>query len=161
MIRLITYIFLITFIGCSTPVPQQATTISLDDLKQLLNPDNNNNHIQIINFWATWCAPCVDELPEFEQIQNTYNKQVSVTLVSLDDPTTIATQVNPFITTHQLQSTVVVLDHPYAADYIPLVDKHWDGAIPATIIIYNDRQLFYNQQLTYDQLEQAIVTIKQ
>lgn len=114
----------------------------------------------VINFWATWCKPCVKELPYFEQIRTDYkDKNVKVVLVSLDFPEQIEKQVVPFIEKHQLQSEIVLLDDPDANSWISKVSKDWTGAIPATIIIKGDAQQFYEKSFTYNELETEIKSI--
>ncbi|QIE59125.1 TlpA family protein disulfide reductase [Rasiella rasia] len=114
----------------------------------------------VLNFWATWCKPCVKELPYFEELNATYkDKNVSVVLVSLDFPENIEKQVLPFIEKHQLKSEVVLLDDPDANSWIPKVSKEWSGAIPATIIVKGDQYKFYEQSFTYSELETELKLI--
>ncbi|MDX1462332.1 MAG: TlpA disulfide reductase family protein [Marinirhabdus sp.] len=113
----------------------------------------------VLNFWATWCKPCVKELPYFERLRATYASQIEVVLVSLDFPENIDKQVVPFIAKHNLLSTIVLLDDPDANTWIPKVDKSWSGAIPATLIIKGDRKEFYEQSFTYTELEKEVQSI--
>src|SRR5882757_8626734 len=86
---------------------QKASSIKLNDLQKLINAPSPP--VKVINFWATWCAPCVKELPFFEKL-NLENKDVKVTLVSMDydlDPN--PDKVNRFIARKKIQSDVVIL----------------------------------------------------
>ena len=57
--------------------------VDYNGLDPLLHKDNDTTYV--VNFWATWCKPCVAELPYFEQLTETYKGQkVKVLLVSLD-----------------------------------------------------------------------------
>jgi thiol-disulfide isomerase/thioredoxin len=113
--------------------------------------------IYVINFWATWCKPCVKELPAFEQLNKNYkNEGVKVVLVSLDFPEKIKTGVIPFIEKHELQSHVVLLDDPDANTWIPKVSEEWSGAIPATVIVKDGKKTFYERSFTYVELETEI-----
>lgn len=106
----------------------------------------NNDTTYIVNFWATWCKPCVAELPYFEQLHETYkNEKVKVLLVSLDFSTQIEKKLIPFMEKRQLKSEVVVLDDPDANGWIDKVDPKWSGAIPATIIFKGDKRGFFEQ----------------
>ena len=90
--------------------------------------------ITVVNFWATWCKPCIKELPYFEEVEAKYDDQdVDVILVSLDFPDQIE-RLNKFIEKRNLKSEVVMLDDPDANSWINKVDPSWSGAIPATII---------------------------
>ena len=114
----------------------------------------------IINFWATWCAPCIKELPHFEEIGARYkDKHVKVLLVSLDFPKKVESSLIPFIKRKKLESEVVHLNDPDANSWIEKVNKDWSGAIPATIIYKNNTVSFYEQSFTYETLEKELLEI--
>lgn len=115
----------------------------------------------VINFWATWCVPCVKELPYFEEATAYYDKKdVEVILVSLDFDTQLETRVKPFIADRDIQSTVIVLDDPDANSWIDKVSPAWSGAIPATLIKKGDTEAFYEQSFhSFDELKQIIQPI--
>jgi len=114
----------------------------------------------VINFWATWCKPCVKELPYFEDLQENYkDKNVQVVLVSLDFPKHIEKQVIPFIKKHDLKSEILLLDDPDANTWIPKVSEEWSGAIPATIFVKGTSQKFFEKSFTYNELETELKTI--
>lgn len=113
----------------------------------------NDDKTYIVNFWATWCRPCIKELPYFEQIGEEYkDKGVEVILVSLDFPEKLETGVIPFVERHNLKSQVVLLDDVNQNRWIPLVSEEWSGAIPATLIYNKNERKFYEQTFTYEQL---------
>lgn len=116
----------------------------------------NPGVIRVVNFWATWCKPCVKELPAFEQLGAEYEDQVEVILVSLDFPEHIDKAVIPFIKEHQLKSQVVLLDDADANTWIPKVSSKWSGAIPATLIVKDGNRYFFEQSFTYEELENEI-----
>lgn len=115
-----------------------------------------DDKVYVVNFWATWCAPCVKELPYFEQLNKTYENELDVILISLDFPKHYDSKLKPFIQKHQLQSKVIVLNDPDANTWIPKVDETWSGAIPATLIFNKDKRQFYEQTFTYEQLETEV-----
>ena len=111
----------------------------------------------VVNFWATWCKPCVDELPAFEKLNAKYQKKnVEVLLVSLDFSNHLETKVVPFINKNNIRSEVVVLDDPDQNNWIPKVSEDWSGAIPATLIYNSNSRAFYEQSFTYEALETAL-----
>ena len=126
-----------------------------ENFQSLLHKKNDS--IYIINFWATWCKPCVKELPGIEKIQQEYSdKKVKVILTSLDFPDKIKSQLIPFIKKMNLKSQVLVLDEPDANAWIPKVDTAWSGAIPASLIYNKNKRIFHNKPLTYEELKNKI-----
>ncbi|MGS2763911.1 TlpA family protein disulfide reductase [Sinomicrobium sp. M5D2P9] len=120
-----------------------------------------DDKIYVINFWATWCKPCVAELPYFERLQKEYaNRGVEVVLVSLDMPGTFEKKLLPFVSEKKLESRVVVLDDPKQNEWIPKVNAEWSGAIPATLIYNRSKRVFYESALTYEDLENNLKALK-
>lgn len=119
--------------------------------------NKKDDKVYVINFWATWCAPCVKELPYFEKLNTEYkNKNVEVILVSLDFPHLYEKKLKPFIKEKNLTSKVIVLDDVDMNAWIPKVDESWSGSIPATVIYKNDKKQFYEQSFNYEELEKEI-----
>ncbi|WP_115461697.1 TlpA family protein disulfide reductase [Winogradskyella aurantiaca] len=126
-----------------------------DGLAPLINKEDDKIHV--VNFWATWCAPCIKELPYFEQIGDTYKKHnLELLLVSLDFPRKYESKLVPFLEKHDLKSTVVALDDVDQNRWIPAIDSTWSGALPATIIYKNGKRKFYERSFTYEELETEI-----
>lgn len=121
--------------------------------KAVLNDDKT---IYVVNFWATWCAPCVKELPHFEQL-NSENKKVKVVLVSLDFKDQYESKLLPFLKKKSIASEVVLLtDKDYNA-WLPQVDKDWSGSIPATLIIKNGKKVFAEKMFSsYEELNEYV-----
>ena len=138
---------------------KELITLEVHDFKGIapyLELDGSKTYV--VNFWATWCAPCVKELPYFEAIQAKYIDSVEVILVSLDFPHQYETKLKPFIQKHNLKSKVVVLDDPDMNSWIPKVDPQWDGAIPVTLIYNASKRMFYSRTFTYEELESELKT---
>ncbi|MGB0788033.1 MAG: TlpA disulfide reductase family protein [Marinirhabdus sp.] len=123
--------------------------------RQFLKKQNDTTYV--VNFWATWCKPCVKELPYFEQLNKNYkDRKVKVILASLDFPDQVQKQVIPFIKKRGLKSETVLLDDPGANSWIPKVDSTWSGAIPATVIYKKGVRAFYEKSFTYGELENEL-----
>lgn len=128
---------------------------NFDNFESLLHVDDGK--IRVINFWATWCKPCVRELPYFELINDRYSaKNVEVILVSLDLPTQTETKLIPFLKKQRIRSQVILLDDPNANQWIPKVHEDWSGSIPATIIYKGNSSNFYERSFTYHDLEKEL-----
>ncbi len=117
-----------------------------------------NDKVKVINFWATWCKPCMEELPHFEKMHRQYkDKNVEVLLVSLDQASMI-NKVKNSLKKNDITAKVVLLDEVDFNKWINEVDSTWTGSIPATLIISknNTSKQFYERQFTQQQLEQLI-----
>jgi len=134
----------------------------IDDVKLEIHDYNGlepymnrkDDKIYVVNFWATWCAPCVKELPHFEELNKNYkNGNVEVILVSLDFPNQYDKKLKPFIKKYDLKSKILVLDDVDQNTWIPKINENWDGAIPVTIIYNKDKREFYDKTFTYEELE--------
>ena len=129
-----------------------------ESFKPLL--EQNKDTTYIINFWATWCEPCVAEMPYFEQLRAQYKEEpLRLILVNLDMESMWEKRLLPFLEKKQLQSEVVILDDTRQNKWIPQVDEHWGGGIPATLIYRGNQRAFYEQGFTFEQLEEAFLKI--
>jgi thiol-disulfide isomerase/thioredoxin len=136
---------------------QNVSVIKIIDLEKRFK--NNSDTTYIINFWATWCAPCVKELPDFDSINTTYkNNKIKVILVSMDFKEDLKVKLLPFMLTKKIKSEVVLLDEVNGNYFIPKISEKWSGAIPATLIINNQKQInhFFEKKLSYEFLKNEI-----
>jgi thiol-disulfide isomerase/thioredoxin len=124
-------------------------------LEPYLNKQNDTTYV--VNFWATWCKPCVKELPNFEQLNENYkDRKVKVILVSLDFYKNYQTSLIPFIKNRGIKSEVILLHDLDSNTWINKVDKSWSGAIPATIVYNRSSRSFYEQSFEYKQLDSVL-----
>lgn len=130
-----------------------------DKLEYFLTQKNDTTYV--VNFWATWCVPCVEELPHFEELNAKYKKdKIKVMLVSLDMYKMVESKLLPFIKEKQLKSDVVYLRDPDQNTWLPKVDSTWSGALPATLIYNKDMRKFYEKSFTYAELEKEVSNFK-
>ncbi len=128
-----------------------------EDMDWIFNQKNDTTYV--INFWATWCKPCVEELPFFIELDNTYrDEKVKLILVSLDFKNQIDKKLIPFIETHKLEPEVVVLADPDANKWIPKIADEWSGAIPATLVYNKNQRSFYEQ--SFESFEELNTILK-
>ncbi len=112
--------------------------------------------LYVVNFWATWCKPCVEELPYFEQLADSCaNKKVKIFLVTTDMRKDIATRVTDFIKAKKLTQQVVFINEVNADKWINKVSEEWSGAIPATLMVKGDigYRHFKEGELTFEELQ--------
>ena len=106
--------------------------INYDQLKPLLHSKSDTTYV--VNFWATWCAPCVQELPFFLEMDSMYrNQPFKLLLVSLDFKKDYIRKLEPFVRERKIEDHVVVLEDNRANFWIADIDPEWSGAIPAKI----------------------------
>lgn len=140
---------------------QEARLIHLNQLQEDIKSEKGK--IQVINFWATWCAPCLKELPLFEKL-NAERPDIHIRLVSMDmdlDPN--PDKVRRFVSRKKLTSEIIILDERNPNKWIEQVDKRWSGALPATLIINNQngKRVFVERELHAGELEKLITEISQ
>lgn len=109
----------------------------------------------LVNFWATWCKPCVAELPYFIEFAQE-NENVELILVNLDMPSQVEKLVKPFLKRENIAQTVVHLNDPNSNFWINDIDSSWSGAIPATLIIRDEIKQFYEGSLNLADLNRII-----
>ncbi len=149
------FLLLISGVGTTGQNPPTIPVVNFEQFEPWLHKDNDS--IYVINFWATWCAPCVKEIPAFEKLNAQYkDRKVQVLLVSLDFPNQVESRVIPFMERHQMKSQVMLLNDPDANAWIDKVSSQWSGAIPATIIYSQGFREFYEQEFEYEQLQQIV-----
>ncbi len=153
-------LFLIALILGGTLSAQNIPFIHSDQIERWKNTESDT--VLVVNFWATWCAPCVAELPAFEKLHQRYsNEKVQVILVSNDFKKQIETKLKRFVRKEKLKSQVVFMDESSADIWINLVSPDWSGGIPSTMIISKrkNKLLLFEDQLTYTELEQALLSV--
>jgi thiol-disulfide isomerase/thioredoxin len=138
---------------------QTARVIKFDELEKIIH--SGSDQVQVINFWATWCGPCVKELPVFEKLSAEKKTNVKVTLINLDFADKLD-KVNSFISRKNLKSTVLLLDEIDYNAWIDKVDESWGGAIPATLVINpkTGQRKFVEKELSDGELENLIAEVQ-
>ncbi|HEY3875783.1 MAG TPA: TlpA family protein disulfide reductase [Candidatus Kapabacteria bacterium] len=144
-------------IVCSEPLlAQSAKVIHFDQLSSMLERQNDTTYI--FNFFATWCEPCVEEFPFFQQFSSEHRgEKVRVIFVSLDFKKAFRTHLLPFLKKHKVKNETVLLDAPDYNSWIDKVDSSWDGNLPATLIVNNARheRTIFPKEFTLRELEAA------
>ncbi|HLK27503.1 MAG TPA: TlpA disulfide reductase family protein [Puia sp.] len=135
---------------------QEIKKIKIGDLENYIRA---SDHPLIINFWATYCAPCVKEIPYFEKkVEENKNQHVELILVSLDLPSFYPAKISSFVKENKYASSVWWLNETNADYFCPKVDKNWSGGIPSTLFVNNKTHYrkFFERQLTEPQVEENI-----
>lgn len=123
---------------------QSTELIKFEDLKSRIT--DSNDTLYVLNFWATWCKPCILELPFFENCNAIYqNKKIKIILVNLDFHSQVNNVVNPFIQKKNIRASVLHLTDTNSDLWINKVDSNWSGAIPATSMYKNGKKMFFKE----------------
>ncbi len=153
-------VFLLLMLVGQAAQSQTDDLVTLERLQQIVQGEKDQ--IQVINFWATWCAPCVRELPLLEKLTKDH-ADVRVRLVSMDmdlDPN--PDKVRKFATRKKIQSQVLILNERNPNQWIEKIDKGWSGALPATLVVNNrnGKRKFIERELHEGELEKLIAEVK-
>ncbi len=142
----------IAFLGIS----QSIKKVKINDLLQEINASAEPT---IINFWASWCKPCLEEIPWMEQnVDSIKNTPIKLILVSLDIKADYPDNITAFVQKNKYHSEVVWLDESNANMYCPKIDRDWFGNLPVTLFINRKKgyRKFYNQQISAPQFKIAL-----
>lgn len=139
---------------------QNIPIINRNDLHALVA--TNDDTLRVVNFWATWCGPCVAEMPHFEKLErNKGTQKLQVIFVSLDFPSQLQKRVVPFVKKRKLQAQVWLFDGGDPNEWIDEIEPRWTGSIPATLFLYKGKRIFYEGPLTEQELLLYVHQIKQ
>ncbi len=135
---------------------QEVEVIKFDDLEKIIS--EKPAKVKILNFWATWCKPCIIEMPYFEEASRKFEHDIDLIFVSLDFAENVEKKVKPFLAKRNIQSRVMLLDNTDYSSWIYKVNPSWSGAIPATLIIDKDtgEKYFFEKEFDKEELENLI-----
>lgn len=154
LVRLLT--MLVFFVSAIAIVSAQLPLVTIDELEARLQAGGDTTFV--VNLWATWCKPCVKELPWFDRLQrvNPPGHPLRVLLVSVDDPKD-QVKVGKYLASKSYSVQTMQLNESNPNDWINRVDTSWSGAIPATLFYHAStaQRLFVEQEFTYQELEQT------
>ncbi len=150
---------LISILSCCAQEKENVLkVVNYDELKSVIQKEDGK--LYVVNFWATWCKPCIEELPGFmivnEQFKN--NPNFKMILVSMDNKRLLNTKVKKFIRDHDIDADVYLLDDIQRMnEWIQATDESWSGAIPATVFYKNGEKILFRElQITQYELEDIV-----
>jgi thiol-disulfide isomerase/thioredoxin len=108
--------------------------------------DSAKGKVLVLNFWATWCGPCVAEFPELVALDAKYrDKGVKFVGITADDPEDVQPKVIPFIKKHQVKFDIVRQNIEESEQIMNQITKDWNGVIPVTIVYDKQGNLSYSR----------------
>jgi thiol-disulfide isomerase/thioredoxin len=151
-IPVILFIIISAFAASAQSIPSWKIT----DLEKYIQSSSTP---VIVSFWATFCVPCLQEIPYFEKIAKKYSKEgVTVLLVSLDMEEQYPETISSMAAKMKFVSKVVWLNETNADYFCPKVDSSWSGSLPSTLLIYNKTgyRKFFEEKIPEGKLETEI-----
>ena len=154
-------ILMLLLVGCGNTEKQEeqpsVRLISFSDLEQEISKPSGQ--LKVINFWATWCKPCIEEMPYFDEIAKQQGDVVTLYFVSMDFKEDLA-RVSSFVEKKKPLGRVMLLDDIKYDSWMPKVDSTWSGAIPATLFVDPaGNQYFYEKSFTQNELSDLISSL--
>ena len=140
---------------CFFAKTQTVISCTLTELENTIS--SNDSELLVINFWATYCKPCVAEIPDLIRVCNK-QKNVKLLLVSLDDKSMFPKKLNRFVQKHHFKTNLLWLNETDANYFCPKIDPSWNGTIPATLIIdkKNGKRLFVESEMSFEEIKDAV-----
>jgi thiol-disulfide isomerase/thioredoxin len=145
-----------TFLAAVISFGQEIKSMKIADLEKIIA---ESNRPMIVNMWATWCKPCIEELPYFiEETKKHQKDSIQLLLVSLDFKEEFPFGISTFAMKRNITAPIFWLDETNADYFCPRIDKNWSGAIPATLFVNNKTgyKKFIESQLSHDKLKKQI-----
>lgn len=154
MKKLMTILLLLVLVQSANS--QQIKKVKIADVVKMI--DTSSTPL-VINFWATWCPPCIHEIPWFETaVAAMKDKNVKLVLVSLDFKSDYPKKLQDFVKDKGYKATILFLDETNADIFCPLIDSTWSGGIPATLMVNNKKKYrqFYGEQVPETKFKQEL-----
>lgn len=129
---------------------------NFDDMAYVFSQSTDT--VYVVNFWATWCKPCIAEMPYFERLAKSFStEKMKIVLVSLDFKEQLETRLLPYLEKNEMPGEVMLLADPNANYWIDKVNPEWGGAIPVTLVYRGDRREFTGRAFaSYEELERIV-----
>ena len=140
--------------------PEQVEPISADEFQQVLA--HHRGEVVLVNLWATWCIPCVQELPDLNLLQERFrDRGLRVLAVSFDDIGKLDDRVRPFFAEKApaLVSYLQTEDDQFT--FVEPLDEEWIGAMPTSFFIDRTGEIVkrHTGRLLYRDLEKVILAL--
>lgn len=137
-------LFMALFLFLSCHRDKNETIEVLDhysDLQKII--DAQGDRPLILNFWSTYCPPCIKELPLFDSLEVAYkSRDIKVLLINLDAVKDLESRVYPFVKKQGIKQEIKLLNDQNYTKWTEQVDSSWYGALPATLMIKGHKRHF-------------------
>lgn len=150
--RLLLFV-VVFFISCDRSESQSIQKWKIADLEEYIAKSDTP---VVVSFWATYCVPCVKEIPYFQEVVKKHkDKGVKLLLVSLDFKESFPDKITIFADKRKFTSPIVWLDETNADYFCPKIDSKWSGVMPATLFINNKKghRSFFEEEMPKEKFE--------
>lgn len=160
-----TFFFFVFLVMHGNIYAQEIKSVKIAEVEKLISEAKGP---LIINMWATWCKPCIEEIPYFLKEVNDHNAvaksgadSIHLYLVSLDFKEAFPKTISTFVKKRNITAPVLWLDETNADYFCPKFDGKWSGAIPATLFVnpQTGYRKFYEEQVSHEELKKEIMAI--
>jgi len=165
------FLCIAVFAGCSQPAEKEAPPLTPDkptvgevslaspqEIRAAIEAEKGN--VVVMNFWATWCPPCVKEMPELAKFWREFDgKGIRFFSVSADFAATKDGVVIPFMNSYEIPFPVQIMAVDNPDDLTTVLGLEWDGALPATFIYDRDGKVVWSEiggTMTRDSLYEQV-----
>jgi thiol-disulfide isomerase/thioredoxin len=140
--------------------PESVMAVTREQFEDIL--EHHRGKVVLVNFWATWCIPCIQELPEIDELQHRYREDgLQVLAVSFDDLEDLEEKVQPFFAEKapHLVSYIQAEEDPF--DFAAGLAPEWVGALPMSFILdrFGELHKRVSGRLTFRSFEDAILPL--
>jgi thiol-disulfide isomerase/thioredoxin len=152
-------VFLLLFLFTTLHLNVDAQKIEKWKITDVANLIEKSDSVLVINFWATFCVPCIEEIPDLIKYTKLHKKDnVTLYLVSLDLPEYYPNKIKKFVTKKKFNTNIAWLDETNADYFCPIISEQWSGAIPATLFVNTKKgyRQFYEKKLSAKEIKEAI-----
>jgi thiol-disulfide isomerase/thioredoxin len=124
--------------------PAKVEMASSDEIKALRS--NPTGNLLLVNFWATWCEPCMAEFPEIQKMVRTYKKRpLEIVTVSINNPDELKF-VQSFLDEQHAMNRNLLFNGKDPADAVSAFGAGWNGGVPYTVLISTGGEVLFKSQ---------------
>ncbi|MFO7768142.1 MAG: TlpA disulfide reductase family protein [bacterium] len=141
------------------PADLEVPTLAWSDYQALVDRTSSAGQVLVVNFWATWCGPCVEEFPELMQLQRDYwGRGVRVATISMDELDVLEEEVKPFLFEQRAVGARYFMGTDWPQDFQSRLSESWWGGIPQTFVYDPGGRLTASLtgRQTYEQFQEAV-----